>query len=253
MFEYDAQASLTYAEEGTNTSSWQLNFPYSTVLFLEPHTRISDRLSCELRLPVYSADTRDTEIKSIDYAVPAIKVQSYTLQEIREKQLLLLIPFTPIRFRKRMASGTRKKQNYDPDFVKLELANFFHEIIMVLDEATLAETICEIDRKDILALFRKAMIRVFHEDPFLLEVINHMTAPVLELERETIARLQKENEALRTERGAEKSRMDAEMDALRSERDALKSQNIALMTEVEALRAPKGPFRSWRKRLKRNH
>ncbi|MCD7954515.1 MAG: hypothetical protein LUG93_01905 [Lachnospiraceae bacterium] len=220
-------------------------------------------------------------MKSIDYAVPAIKVQSYTLQEIREKQLLLLIPFTPIRFRKRMTKNTRKEQNYDLDSAKLELTNFFHEIIMVLDEATLAGAICEVDRKDILALLRKAMIRVFHKDLFLLEVINHMTAPVLELERETIVRLQKEIDVLRSERGvekskmdaeksrmdaeksrmdaeksrmdAEKSRMDAEMDALRSERDALKSQNMALMTEVESLRAPKGPFRSWRKRLKRNY
>ncbi|MCD7884207.1 MAG: hypothetical protein LUI87_10975 [Lachnospiraceae bacterium] len=239
-FEYDAQAALSCAEKGPEEIPWQLNFPYSTVFFLEPGTGISDRLTCRLRLPVYREDKRRTEVKDIDYAVPALKVQDYTLQEIREKKLLILIPFTPIRFRKLAgnsnASGKDQvksennqepqQPNYDPVFAKLELTNFSHEVILLLDEAVSTGFICEHDRKDILALFRKAMIRVFHKDEYLLEVVNHMTAPVLELERETIVRLQKENENLRLE-------------------------ITALVQEVETLKAARNPIYRWQHRLKR--
>ncbi|MCC8045925.1 MAG: hypothetical protein LIP12_10560 [Clostridiales bacterium] len=252
-FEYDAQAVLSSAEKGTKAVPWQLNFPYSTVFFLEAGTSISNRLACKLCLPVYQEDLRHTVVKYVDYAVPALKVQDYSLQEIREKKLLILIPFTPIRFRKLVKQNNADDKiqkdedhnqqprsnygcsNYDPVSAKLELTNFFHEVILVLDEAVSTGYICEHDRKDILALFRKAMIRVFYNDKYLLEVVNHMTAPVLELERETIVRLQKENENLR------------------SENDAMRLENIALAQEVDTLRAARNPIYRWQRRLKRKH
>ncbi|MCD7715634.1 MAG: hypothetical protein LUI39_04170, partial [Lachnospiraceae bacterium] len=162
-----------------------------------------------------------TQRASVDYAVPALKVQDYSLREISKKQLLILIPFTPIRFRVMLRKKRRQerqrnaksdgKQTLYPDYknpdykipdpdipdfdyesAKLELTNYFREIILVLDEAVVSGYISESDRKYILALLRKALIRVFHKDKYLLEVVNHMTAPILELDHEKAARLQKE-------------------------------------------------------------
>ncbi|MCD8397110.1 MAG: vacuolar protein sorting family 37 protein [Lachnospiraceae bacterium] len=200
VYEYDSQAALTYAIRGSERIPYLLRFPYSAVLFLAPDAIVADHLACELRMQVYNTNPQvrtKTHEKCIEYAIPALKVQSYSLQEIREKRLLILIPFTPIRFRATLLSHKRKKEqmeedNNNHDSAKLELTNYFHEIILILDEAVETGYISECNRKDILAMLRKAMIRVFHNDEYLLEVVNHMTAPILELERETIVRQNKE-------------------------------------------------------------
>ncbi|MCC8044358.1 MAG: hypothetical protein LIP12_02525 [Clostridiales bacterium] len=131
---------------------------------------------------------------------------------------------------------------YGPVSAKSKLTNFFHEIILLLDEAVSTGYICEHDRKDILALFRKAMIRVFHKDEYLLEVVNHMTAPVFELKRETIVRLQKEVNDLKSER-----------DATNSKYSAVIAENMALVQENEALKAARNPIYRLQRRLKRRH
>lgn len=331
------------SKTGTKEVPYRLQFPYSTVLFLAPETAISDHLACELSLPVYKSDTDsdsdpgsdssldsdsdfdsnsdfnsdsgssqdsdpcNSEItvrKSIRYAVPGIKVQNYSLQEIREKHLLILLPFTPIRFRtmlrkqkaqrtsatlseanqpdktnglyigeKNMEEKCAEENNYYGT-AKLELTNFFQEIILILNEAVETGYICELDRKDILALLRKAMIRVFQEDALLLEVVNNMTAPVLELERETIVRLQKEIDILKSEKNV----IQTENDVIRSEKNAIqyafdalisenKEKDIAIeekdaaieernatiqsqQAEIELLKSHAHPFRNWRNRLK---
>ncbi|MCD7763529.1 MAG: hypothetical protein LUI14_10115 [Lachnospiraceae bacterium] len=132
VYEYDSQSALVYSEEGTKAVPYILRFPYSAVLFLEPETTLPDHLACELRLPVYhtggtnSKDRSDsssmqetdtvrpqntiTEIKCVDYAVPALKVQDYSLREISKKQLLILIPFTPIRFRTMLRKKRRQER-----------------------------------------------------------------------------------------------------------------------------------------------
>jgi len=234
VYEYDSQAALTYAIRGSERIPYRLRFPYSAVLFLAPDAIVADHLACELRMQVYNANPQvrtKTREKRIEYAIPALKVQSYSLQEIREKRLLILIPFTPIRFRATLLSQKRKKEqmeedNNNHDSAKLELTNYFHEIILILDEAVETGYISECNRKDILAMLRKAMIRVFHNDEYLLEVVNHMAAPILELERETIVRLQKNYDTLKSEH-----------DELKSEHNELKSEHDELISKYEALEA----------------
>lgn len=261
VFEYDTQAALVYAESNTKEIPYRLRFPYSMVLFLEPDSGISDRLSCELILPVYSPDklnSEKTKTTRVEYAVPALKVQDYSLQELREKRLLMLIPFTPIRFRTMLKKQKQMETNgeiFDLDNAKLKLTNFFHEIILILNEAVETEYICEVDRKDLLVLLRKAMIRVFRENEFLLEVVNHMTAPILELDREIIARQKKEL--------TEKDEAIAERDtALAQKNIALMEKDTALMEKeatiqsqkekIEFLESSLHPFRNWKNRLRKH-
>ncbi len=266
VYEYDSQSALACSEEGTKEVPCILRFPYSAILFLEPGTTIPSNLACELCLPVYSTDAADgpdkqenetghlrnttTEIKCIDYAVPALKVQDYTLREISEKQLLILIPFTPIRFRtmlrqkkRQIKNGDSSKSslqtNFDYGYAKLELTNYFREIILILDEAVASGYITESDQKYILALLRKALIRVFHKDKYLLEVVNHMTAPVLELDHEKAARLQKELDAQRPvlELEHEKAaRLQKELDAQRPVLELERETVARLQKELDAQR-----------------
>ncbi|MCD7957381.1 MAG: hypothetical protein LUG93_16880 [Lachnospiraceae bacterium] len=67
-----------------------------------------------------------------------------------------------------------------------------------------------------------------------------MTPPVLELERETIVRLQKEIEDLRME-----------SITLRLKKLELMLERIILLQERETLRAAKSPLYRWQRRLKR--
>ncbi|MCD8014586.1 MAG: hypothetical protein LUG99_15710 [Lachnospiraceae bacterium] len=155
------------------------------------------------------------EISYVDYLIPVVKVQAYSLQQIREKHLLILIPFTPIRFRPLL-----KRMKKEPTFAKNELTNFYQEIILTLDEAVTDGYISEQNRKCILSLLQKAMIRVFNKTTFLSEVI-HMTAPVLEFEWETVERLEKEIAVLKEENAKKDAIMaekDAEIRALRKRR-----------------------------------
>ncbi|MCC8104789.1 MAG: hypothetical protein LIO99_02005 [Clostridiales bacterium] len=137
----------------------------------------------------------------------------------------ILIPFTPLRFRPLLEKI--EDQNYDIGSAKLELTNYFHEIILVLAEAVEEDYLSEANRKDILALLRKGMIRVFHKNNELLQEVIHMTAPILELERETIARLQATVKEKDMEIKALTAHRDAEIEALTANKDA----------EIEALTA----------------
>lgn len=191
-----------------NTENWNAE---------NPKTRISEKTEIANfgeteKLPLKIEKDQRDELSYLDYLIPTVKVQAYTLQEIREKKLLILLPYTPIRFRPLL-----EKLKEKPAFAKKQLTIFYQEIILVLDEAVTDSYISEKERKVILSLLRKAMIRVFCKTPFLEEVIR-MTAPILELEWETVERLEKENAALRAERNAITAEI-ARKDAVIAERD----------------------------------
>ena len=78
MFEYDVHASLNYRPD-TKNPQLLLEFPNSAVLFLQGTKKIPDYLSCLIRFQDGSTH---------EYRVPTVKVQSFTLEEIKEKHLL---------------------------------------------------------------------------------------------------------------------------------------------------------------------
>ena len=75
MFEYDVHAALNYRTDAKNPQLI-LEFPKSAVLFLQGTKKIPDQLSCLIKFQ---------DGTSHKYRVPTVKVQSYTLEEIKEK------------------------------------------------------------------------------------------------------------------------------------------------------------------------
>ncbi len=178
MLEYDTHIAISYVRANTE-DNYQLQFPYSAVLYLQSNRKIPDNLTVQIIF-------QDGSVHN--YVIPVIKVQSYTMKQIRDKHLCILIPFLPLRFRPLLKTQNRPG--------KEELTDFLQQIIMMLEEEVKNGFLTNANQKSILSLLYKAMIRVFYRDETLLKEVVAMTEPILELEFEKIARLEKENKVL---------------------------------------------------------
>lgn len=258
VFEYGSQFALTVAvmesrEQMKMRKSLLLRFPYSAILLLEGGIKQDNYLTCSLDLPgIQSTDssgdslpaqTTDTKfitkIKRSEFSVAVVKVQAYEIQDIYDRQLYILIPFMPIRFR-RLATKSETscvpRATQELVDAKIQLTKFYHDIILILNKATEEGFLSDSDVKIILILLRKAMIRVFYKDSDLLSEVINMTAPVLELEWETIARLEKEV---------------AEMGSALAEKDSALVQKDAEIEKWRALALGKSQTARTSKRPKR--
>lgn len=90
------------------------------------------------------------------YEIPTLKVQVYSLEELSDKHLMILVPFVPLRYRWNSAG-------------KDDVATFFKEIIVLLEKEVSDGYLTEAKMKIIMELLSKSMIRVFYKDEKLIE------------------------------------------------------------------------------------
>ena len=81
IFEYDSQIALQDSELSNNTLTVQ--FPNTAVIYLRHNSKTPDTMTIQIKVP---GDV-------CTYEVPVMKVSTYTVDEIFEKQLYFLIPF----------------------------------------------------------------------------------------------------------------------------------------------------------------
>ena len=81
LFEYDAQIALDEGEVINETLT--VTFPNTAVLYLRNYKKTPDKMRYVIKTPG----------GTVEYDVPIMKVQEYTLEDIFSKGLLLLIPF----------------------------------------------------------------------------------------------------------------------------------------------------------------
>ncbi len=81
LFEYDSQIALDESEITEETLT--VTFPNTAVLYLRTRKKTTDKMKYVIVTPG----------GTIQYDIPVMKVQSYSLDDIFEKQLLMLIPF----------------------------------------------------------------------------------------------------------------------------------------------------------------
>lgn len=81
LFEYDAQIAL---DEGVITEeTLTVKFPNTAVLYLRAYNKTPDKMKYVINTPG----------GTVQYDVPVMKVQTYSVDDIFEKHLLLLLPF----------------------------------------------------------------------------------------------------------------------------------------------------------------
>lgn len=140
--------------------------PCSVVIYPEQNKAIPEYLQCRV---VFQDDSEHI------YKVPTVKVQTYSLEDIRKKHLTLFIPYTILRLRPKLRPNIGQKLTHK------ELTEFVQEAILVLKEEMSDGYLTEREFHDYVNLFRMAADRVLAGHPQMREEVNHMIGPIIKL------------------------------------------------------------------------
>ncbi len=136
LFEYDAQIALDEGEIVHETLT--VTFPNTAVLYLRNYKKAPDKMRYVIKTPG----------GSVEYDVPIMKVQEYSLEDIFSKGLLLLIPFY-------IFSHEKNFQVYNNNEQKLtKLKAEYQDILERLDKLEQEGIIGAFDKRTIIELSR---------------------------------------------------------------------------------------------------
>ena len=139
LFEYDAQIALDEGEIVHETLT--VTFPNTAVLYLRNYKKTPDKMRYVIKTPG----------GSVEYDVPIMKVQEYSLEDIFSKGLLLLIPFY-------IFSHEKNFQVYNNNEQKLtKLKAEYQDILERLDKLEQEGIIGAFDKRTIIELSNDVM------------------------------------------------------------------------------------------------
>ena len=134
LFEYDAQIALDEGEVTEETLT--VTFPNTAVLYLRTYKKTPDKMKYVIVTPG----------GTVQYDVPIMKVQTYSLDDIFEKDLLMLIPFY-------IFSHEKGFPEYNSNEEKLaELKAEYREILARLDGLEQQGVIGAFDKRTLIDL-----------------------------------------------------------------------------------------------------
>ncbi len=134
LFEYDAQIALDEGEVTEETLT--VTFPNTAVLHLRSRPKSPDKMKYIIVTPG----------GTVQYDVPIMKMQSYSLDDIFEKGLLILIPFYIFLYEKKFKAYNSDKQKLE------ELKAEYRKILDKLDELEEQGVIGAFDKRTIVEL-----------------------------------------------------------------------------------------------------
>lgn len=228
MFAYDVRYAITHSRTvDEDTGEITLFFQRSVVIYPEKNNAVPDHLQCRI---VFQDGSEHV------YKVPAVRIQNYSLEEIREKHLSLFLPYVVLRLRPKLATITEKRSQSAEEKVKEELTSMTREIIVMLEDEKNAGYIGEWEYHNYMNLFKRAVGRMLAGYPRLRREVDKMTEPLIKLpsqiweelqqrHKEEIEELKKEYqkerqaeaERLKKERQAEAGRYREELEQMQSE------------------------------------
>lgn len=166
MISYDLHYSIEHcmSKDGI-TDEIILRFPHSVVLYPAQNSNLPDGLRCRI---IFQDDSEHI------YHIPAVRMQSYSLEEIHEKHLNLFIPYLLLRLKPRLASKTNP-------LAKKELTAFLNEIIVILEDDFINGHLTRRECDDYLRLLVHASGRIFYRHPDYHAEVQSMTKPLIYL------------------------------------------------------------------------
>lgn len=139
MFEYGSQIAL---DDGViERNVLYVKFPDAGILFLRSNANTPDVMQIKIETPG----------GEVDYEIPVLKIQRYTLEEIFEKKLLFLIPFYIFIHESRF-------EEYDKDEERLQIMlREYRDITSRLEQMAESGEIDEYTKRTILEMSNKVI------------------------------------------------------------------------------------------------
>ena len=134
LFEYDAQIALDEGEVTEETLT--VTFPNTAVLYLRTYKKTPDKMKYIIVTPG----------GTVQYDVPIMKVQTYSLNDIFEKDLLMLIPFYIFSHEKSFPEYNNNEQKLS------ELKAEYKKILEKLDKLEQQKVIGAFDKRTIIEI-----------------------------------------------------------------------------------------------------
>lgn len=117
FFEYDSQIALKDSKLKNNVLT--VHFPNTAVLYLRHNQNTPDKMTIQIKAPNHA---------ECSYSIPVMKVSTYSIDEIFEKNLYFLIPF-------HIFTYERLFPEYESDSDKLqELMKIYEDIVNRLNQ-----------------------------------------------------------------------------------------------------------------------
>ncbi|MCM1047099.1 MAG: hypothetical protein NC433_01580 [Clostridiales bacterium] len=200
MFAYDVHFAITHAKNiDGDTGEITLKFPHSVVIYPAKNSKIPDQLRCRILFQDNSEHI---------YQIPTVKIQSYSLEEIRDKHLTLFLPYTILRFR---IQKNRKK------FTKKELTEHLEEVILILEEEVSAGNLTQLQCRDYIRLLRHAVKRIFAEHGELRREVDDMTERLIRLPSDEYREMKEKYEIELAKQKEENAMLTAELRRLQEQ------------------------------------
>ena len=180
LFEYDAQIALDEGEVTEETLT--VTFPNTAVMYLRSYKKTPDIMKYVIVTPG----------GTVQYDVPIMKVQSYSLDEIFEKRLLMLIPFYIFSHEKSFSEYNNNEQKLQ------ELKAEYRIILERLDDLENQGIIGAFDKRTIIELSSDVIREIARKYENVQKGIGAMMrGPLIQTEARTILNESKKETALR--------------------------------------------------------
>ncbi len=180
LFEYDAQIALDEGEVTEETLT--VTFPNTAVMYLRSYKKTPDKMKYVIVTPG----------GTVQYDVPIMKVQSYSLDEIFEKRLLMLIPFYIFSHEKSFSEYNNNEQKLE------ELKAEYRIILERLDDLENQGIIGAFDKRTIIELSSDVIREIARKYENVQKGIGAMMrGPLIQTEARTILNESKKETALR--------------------------------------------------------
>ncbi len=200
MISYDLHFAVQHCtHRDPLTGEIILHFPHSVVLYPDANQSLPDSLECRILFQDGSEHI---------YQIPTVKIQSYSLEEIRRKHLNLFLPYALLRLKPRIQSA-------HPLSAK-ELTDFVTSLIVILKEELFQGYMNERELNDYVNLIQFASAKIFAHRPEYHEEVLKVTKSTIILPSQLMDIIEEQKKEL-AESAEQLAEKDAEIIKLREQ------------------------------------
>lgn len=166
---HHALSTITQLTLGDPNKKCTMRYPQQILIYLDldPSARIPDEYPITIQFP---------SGKEITHRIPVLKFQEKELSEIRDRHMVILLPFRLLRLRKRIEKERSKES------VRQLLLLYRNDIIEPIDKAYEQGFLTWKDRLYLMALARRLSKHLYERYEEIREDLKDMSNPYIELD-----------------------------------------------------------------------